>query len=42
MEYYTAIKKNASESMLMNVEPIYTELSRSEREKHILTHVCEI
>ena len=35
MAYYSAIKKNASESVLMrwmNLEPIYTEVSEKEKQ----------
>ena len=44
MEYYSAIKRNAFESVLMrwmNLEPIIqTEVSQKEKEKyHILTHI---
>ena len=46
MEYYSAIKKNAFESVLMrwiNLEPYYTEWSESERDKYrILTHIYGI
>ena len=44
MEYYSAIKRNAFESVLMrwmNLEPIIqSEVSLKEKEKHyILTHI---
>ena len=44
MEYYSAIKKNAFESVLMrwmNLEPtIQSEVSQKEKDKyHILTHI---
>ena len=44
MEYYSAIKRNAFESILMrwmNLEPIIqTEVSQKEKDKyHILTHI---
>ena len=47
MEYYSAIKRNASESVLMrwmNPEPIIqNEVSEKEKNKHcILTHTYEI
>ena len=47
MEYYSAIKKNTFESVLMswmNLEPI-TQSEVSQKEKHqysILTHIYEI
>ena len=47
MEYYSAIKRNAFESVLMrwmNVEPIIqSEVSQKEKDKyHILTHIYRI
>ena len=47
MEYYSAIKGNAFESVLMrwmNLEPIIqSEVSQKERDKyHILTHIYRI
>ena len=47
MEYYSAIKKNTFESVLMrwmNLEPtIQSEVSQKEEDKHhLLTHVCGI
>ena len=47
MEYYSAIKTNAFESVLMrwmNLEPIIqTEVSQKEKDKyHILTHIYRI
>ena len=47
MEYYTAIKRNTFESVLMrwmNLEPfIQNEVSQKEKEKHhILTHIFGI
>ena len=47
MEYYSAIKKNAFESVLMrwmNLEPIIqSEVSQKEKDKyHILTHIYRI
>ena len=47
MEYYSAIKMNAFESVLMrwkNLEPIIqTEVSPKEKDKyHILTHIYRI
>ena len=44
MEYYSAIKRNAFESVLMrwmNLEPIiHSEVSQKEKDKyHILTHI---
>ena len=47
MEYYSAIKRNASESVLMkwmNLEPIIqSEVSQKEKDKcHILTHIYRI
>ena len=47
MEYYSAIKRNAFESVLMkwmNLEPIIqSEVSHKEKDKyHILTHIYEI
>ena len=47
MDYYTAIKGNAFESVLMrwiNLEPIMqSEVSQKEKDKyHILTHIYRI
>ena len=47
MDYYSAIKRNTSESVLMrwmNLEPIIqSELSQKEKDKyHILTHIYRI
>ena len=47
MEYYSAIKNNAFESVLvrwMNLEPItQSEVSQKEKDKYcILTHICGI
>ena len=47
MEYYSAIKRNAFESVLlrwMKLEPIIrSEVSQKEKDKyHILTHIYEI
>ena len=47
MEYYSAIKRNAFETVLrrwMGLEPIiHTEVSQKEKEKyHILTHIYRI
>ena len=47
MEYYSAIKRNVSESVLMrwmNLEPIIqSEVSQKEKEKsHILMHIYRI
>ena len=46
MEYYSAIKRNAFESVLrwMNLEPIIqSEVSQKEKDKyHILTHIYRI
>ena len=47
MEYYSAIKRNTFESVLMrwmNLEPIIqSEVYKKEKDKHrILTHICEI
>ena len=47
MEYYSAIKRNTSESVLirwMNLAPIIqSEVSQKEKEKyHILTHIYGI
>ena len=45
-EYYSAIKKNIFESVLMrwmNLEPIIqSEVSQKEKNKHILMHIYEI
>ena len=47
MEYYSAIKKNAFESVLMrwmNLKPIIqSEVSQKEKDKyHILTHIYRL
>ena len=46
MEYYSATKKNAFESVLMrwmNLEPIeQSEVSQNEKDKYILVHVCGV
>ena len=46
MEYYSAIKRNAFESVLMrwrNLEPIIQSEVKSEKDKcHVLTHVYGI
>ena len=47
MEYYSAIRRNASESVLMrwmNLEPvIQSEVSQKEKDKYlILMHICRI
>ena len=46
MEYYSAIKRNAFESVLMrwmNLEHIQSEVSQKEKDKYrILTHIYEI
>ena len=47
MDYYSAIKRNTSESVLMrwmNLEPIIqSEVSQKEKDKyHILTHIYRI
>ena len=46
MEYYSAIKRNAFESVLMrwmNLEPIIrSEVSQKEKDKYILTHIYGI
>ena len=47
MEYYSAIKRNRFESVLMrwmSLEPIIqSEVSQKEKNKyHILTHICGI
>ena len=46
MEYYSDIKRNAFESVLMrskNLEPItQSEVNQREKDKYILTHICEI
>ena len=47
MEYYSAIKRNESESVLMrwrNLEPIIqNEVCQKEKDKyHILTHIYKI
>ena len=41
MEYYSAIKRNTFESVLMNLEPIIqSEVSQKEKDKyHILTYI---
>ena len=46
MEYYSAIKRNTFESVLMrcmNLEPIIqSEVSQKEKSKYILTHIYGI
>ena len=46
MEYYSDIKRNAFESVLKrskNLEPItQSEVNQKEKDKYILTHICEI
>ena len=47
MEYYSAIKRNIFESVLMrwmNLEPvIQSKVSQKEKDKyHVLTHICGI
>ena len=46
MEYYSAIKRNTFESVLvrwMNLEPIiHSEVSQKEKHKYILTHIYGI
>ena len=46
MEYYSAIKRNTLESVLMrwtNLEPIiHSEVSQKEKYKYILTHIYGI
>ena len=44
MEYYSAIKRNVFESVLMNLEPIIqSEVSQKEKDKYcILTHIYGI
>ena len=47
MEFYSAVKRNAFESILMrqmNLEPIiHSEVSQKEKDKyHILTHIHRI
>ena len=46
MDYYSAIKRNAFESVLMRwmkLEPIIqSEVSQKEKDKYILTHIYEI
>ena len=46
MEYYSAIKKNIFESVLMrwmNLEPmVQSEVSQKEKDKYILTHIYGI
>ena len=44
MEYYSAIKRNAFESVLMNLEPIIQiEVSQKMKDKyHILMHIYGI
>ena len=48
MEYYSALKKDAFESVLMRrmkLEPIIQSEEASQKEKHqysILTHICGI
>ena len=43
MEYYSAIKRNISESVLMrwmNIDPIIqSEVSQKENKSHILIHI---
>ena len=45
MEYYSAIKRNAFESVLtmwMNLETIYTEWMKSEKNKYRIMHINEL
>ena len=46
MKYYSAIKRNTAESVLMrwmNLEPIIQrEVSQKEKDKYIITHVYRI
>ena len=45
MEYYSAIKKNAFESILMRwmkLEPIQSEVSQIEKQHNILMHIYGI
>ena len=46
MEYYSAIKRNTFESVLMrwmNLEPIIqSEVSQKEKDKYILMHIYEM
>ena len=46
MEYYSDIKRNTFESVLMrsmNLEPIIqSEVNQKEKDKYILMHICEI
>ena len=46
MEYYSAIKRNTLESVLMrwmNLELLYSEVSQKEKDKyHVLMHIYEI
>ena len=44
MDYYSALKRNAFESVLMNLEPIiYSDESQKEKDKyHILMHIHRI
>ena len=44
MEYYSAIKRNTFESVLMNLEPIIqSEVSQKEKDKyHILTYIWNL
>ena len=44
MEYYSAIKRNTFESVLMKLEPIIqSEVSQKEKDKyHFLTHIYGI
>ena len=45
MEYYSAIKRNAFESVLMrwmNLEPIIQSEVRQKEKYHILTHIYRI
>ena len=43
MEYYSAIKRNALESVIMRLMNLQSEISQKEKNKyHILTHIYEI
>ena len=46
MEYYSAIKRNTFESVLMSwtkLEPsLQSEVSQKEKKKYILMHICGI
>ena len=45
MEYYSAIKRNAFESVLMrwmSLELIQSEVSQKEKDKYTLTHIYGI